>query len=80
MKCDIEDVVVAMVSKRLGAGVYDSCNLQGDVEELWDELAKLGLGLRCCFALVVPRLNLVPKEVMWPLGSQVGSLRCLCAA
>ncbi|GKA05819.1 hypothetical protein Tco_0684939 [Tanacetum coccineum] len=65
---------------RLGAGVYDSWKLQGDVEDLWDELAKLGLGLRCCFALVVPRLNLVPKEVMWPLGSQVGRLRCLCAA
>ncbi|GJS50388.1 hypothetical protein Tco_0600509 [Tanacetum coccineum] len=43
----------------------------GDVEELWDELAKLGLGLRCCLVLMVPRLNLVPKEVIWPLGSQV---------
>ncbi|GJX96033.1 hypothetical protein Tco_0351831 [Tanacetum coccineum] len=56
IKCDIEDVVVAVVSKRceppwrprklvlrLGAGVYDSWKLQGDVEELWDELAKLGL-------------------------------------
>ncbi|GKA24134.1 hypothetical protein Tco_0710167 [Tanacetum coccineum] len=42
---------------RLGAGLYDSWKLQGDVEELWDELAKLGLGLRCCFALVVPRLR-----------------------
>ncbi|GKE49249.1 hypothetical protein Tco_1480507, partial [Tanacetum coccineum] len=29
---------------RLGAGVYDSWKIQGDVEELWDELAKLGLG------------------------------------
>nr|GEU94539.1 hypothetical protein [Tanacetum cinerariifolium] len=28
---------------RLGAGVYDSWKLKGDVEELWDELAKLGL-------------------------------------
>ncbi|GJV81683.1 hypothetical protein Tco_1517553 [Tanacetum coccineum] len=65
--------------KVLEAEVYDSWNLQGDVEELWDKLAKLGLGLRCCFAIVVPRLNLEPKEVMWPLGSQVGSLRCLCA-
>nr|GEZ26412.1 retrovirus-related Pol polyprotein from transposon TNT 1-94 [Tanacetum cinerariifolium] len=26
---------------RLGAGIYDSWKLQGDVEELWDELAKL---------------------------------------
>ncbi|GJR51543.1 hypothetical protein Tco_1402064 [Tanacetum coccineum] len=50
---------------RLGAGVYDSWKLQGDVEELWDELAKLGLGLRCCLVLMVSRLNLVPKEVMW---------------
>ncbi|GJU09359.1 hypothetical protein Tco_1131755 [Tanacetum coccineum] len=64
----------------LGAGVYDSWKLQGDVEELWDELAKLGLGLRCCLVLMVPQLNLVPKEVMWPLGSQVVSLRCLCTA
>nr|GEV61389.1 hypothetical protein [Tanacetum cinerariifolium] len=63
---------------KLGAGVYDSWNLQGDVEELWDELAKLGLGLRCCLVSMVPRLNFVPKEVMWPLGSQVESLRCLC--
>nr|GEZ13565.1 hypothetical protein [Tanacetum cinerariifolium] len=53
---------------RLGARVYDSWNLQGDVEELWDELAKLGLGLRCC---LVPRLNLVPKEVMWPLERKI---------
>ncbi|GKD02007.1 putative reverse transcriptase domain-containing protein [Tanacetum coccineum] len=29
---------------RLGAGLYNSCKLKGDVEELWDELAKLGLG------------------------------------
>ncbi|GJY30479.1 hypothetical protein Tco_0413974 [Tanacetum coccineum] len=29
---------------KLGARVYDSWKLQGDVEELWDELAKLGLG------------------------------------
>ncbi|GJT08555.1 retrovirus-related pol polyprotein from transposon TNT 1-94 [Tanacetum coccineum] len=65
---------------RLGAGVYDSWKLQGDVEELWDELAKLGLGLRCCLVLMVPRLNLVPQEVIWPLGRQVGSLRCLCSA
>ncbi|GKG26237.1 hypothetical protein Tco_0399383, partial [Tanacetum coccineum] len=42
---------------RLGARLYDSWKLQGDVEELWDELAKLGVGLRCCFALVVPRLR-----------------------
>ncbi|GJT55678.1 putative reverse transcriptase domain-containing protein [Tanacetum coccineum] len=42
---------------RLGAGLYDSWKLQGDVKELWDELSKLGLGLRCCFALVVPRLR-----------------------
>nr|GEU82151.1 hypothetical protein [Tanacetum cinerariifolium] len=63
----------------IGAGVYDSWNLKGDVEELWDELAKLGLGLRCCLVSMVSRLNLVPKEVMWPLGSQVESLRCLCA-
>ncbi|GJY07330.1 hypothetical protein Tco_0374384 [Tanacetum coccineum] len=58
---------------RLGAGVYDSWKLQGDVKELWDELAKLGLGLRFCLVLMVPRLNLVPKDVMWPLGSQVGA-------
>ncbi|GJY55466.1 hypothetical protein Tco_0454581 [Tanacetum coccineum] len=42
---------------KIGAVVYDSWKLQGDVEELWDELAKLGLVLRCCFALVVPRLR-----------------------
>ncbi|GKA88544.1 hypothetical protein Tco_0810308, partial [Tanacetum coccineum] len=65
---------------RLGAGVFDSWKLQGDVEELWDELAKLGLGLRCCLVLMVSRLNLVPKEVMWHLGSQVGSLRNFCAS
>nr|GEU85012.1 ribonuclease H-like domain-containing protein [Tanacetum cinerariifolium] len=54
---------------RLGAG------LQGDVEEIWDELAKIELGLRYCLVSMVPRLNLVPKQVMWPLGSQVKSLR-----
>nr|GEW84009.1 hypothetical protein [Tanacetum cinerariifolium] len=48
--------------------------LQGDVEELWDEFAKLGLCLRCCLVSMVSWLNLVPKEVMWPLGSQVESL------
>ncbi|GJW91321.1 hypothetical protein Tco_0168874 [Tanacetum coccineum] len=48
---------------RLGARVYDSWKLQGDVEELWDELAKLGLGLRCCFALVVPRLRKEVKQL-----------------
>nr|GEX26540.1 proteasome subunit alpha type-1 [Tanacetum cinerariifolium] len=64
---------------RLGARLYDSWKLQGDVEELWDELTKLGLGLRCCLVSMVPRLNLVPKEVIWPLGRQVESLRCLCA-
>ncbi|GKC23750.1 retrovirus-related pol polyprotein from transposon TNT 1-94 [Tanacetum coccineum] len=42
----------------LGAGVYDSWKLQGDVEELWDELAKLGLGLRCCLVLWCWALNL----------------------
>ncbi|GJT68403.1 hypothetical protein Tco_1019883 [Tanacetum coccineum] len=31
---------------RLGARLYDSWKLQGDVEELWDELAKLGLASR----------------------------------
>ncbi|GJR47288.1 hypothetical protein Tco_1315391 [Tanacetum coccineum] len=51
-----------------------------DMEKLGDELARLGLGLRCCLVHMMPRLNLVPKEVMWPLGSQVGSLRYLCAA
>ncbi|GJW30333.1 hypothetical protein Tco_0047208 [Tanacetum coccineum] len=76
---------MALVAKetwwlRLGAGVHDSWKLQGDVEGLWDELARLELGLKCCLVLVVPRLNLVPKEVMWPLGGQVGSLRYLCAA
>ncbi|GJU48915.1 integrase, catalytic region, zinc finger, CCHC-type containing protein [Tanacetum coccineum] len=70
---------------RLGAGVYDSWKLQGDVEELWDELAKLGLGLRCCLVFMVPRLNLVPKEVMWRgdfvlLRDEVGeSRRCVVA-
>nr|GEW43181.1 hypothetical protein [Tanacetum cinerariifolium] len=62
---------------RIGAGVYDSWKLQGDVEELWDKLAKLGLGLRCCLVSMVPRLNLVPNEVMWRLGSQVESLRLI---
>nr|GEY81920.1 hypothetical protein [Tanacetum cinerariifolium] len=42
---------------RLGGGVYDSWKLQGDLEELWDELAKLGLGLRCCLVSMVPRLK-----------------------
>nr|GEX97085.1 hypothetical protein [Tanacetum cinerariifolium] len=60
---------------KLGAGVYDSWKLHGDVEEIWDELSNLGLGLRCCLVSMVSRLNLVPKEVMWPLGSQVKSLR-----
>nr|GEV58011.1 reverse transcriptase domain-containing protein [Tanacetum cinerariifolium] len=41
--------------------------------------SKARLGLRCCLVSMVPRINLVPKEVMWPLGSQVESLRCLCA-
>ncbi|GJR60841.1 retrovirus-related pol polyprotein from transposon TNT 1-94 [Tanacetum coccineum] len=59
----------------MSLGIDNIYRLIGDVEELWDELAKLGLGLRCCLVLMVPRLNLVPKEVMWPLGSQVGSLR-----
>nr|GEU54350.1 hypothetical protein [Tanacetum cinerariifolium] len=58
---------------RLGARVYESWKLKGDVEELWDELPKPGLGLRRCLVSMVPRLNLVPKEVMWPLGSQVES-------
>ncbi|GJX21318.1 hypothetical protein Tco_0223995, partial [Tanacetum coccineum] len=58
-----------------GAGVFDSWKLQGDVEGLWDELPRLELGMKCCLVLVVPRLNLVPKEVMWPLGGQVGSFR-----
>ncbi|GKB12675.1 hypothetical protein Tco_0846598, partial [Tanacetum coccineum] len=56
---------------RLGAGVYDSWELQGDVEELWDELANLGLGLRYCFALVVQRLRMRRKEVTKQLGDQV---------
>ncbi|GKC95846.1 hypothetical protein Tco_1161288, partial [Tanacetum coccineum] len=50
-----------------------------DMEKLGDELARIGLGLRCCLVHMMPRLNLVPKKVMWPLGSQVGSLRYLCA-
>nr|GEW91310.1 reverse transcriptase domain-containing protein [Tanacetum cinerariifolium] len=71
-----EDIVL-LTTQRLGARVYDSWKLQGDVEDLWDELAKLGLGLRCCLVSMVSRLNLVPKEVMWPLGSQVESLRAI---
>ncbi|GKD70808.1 hypothetical protein Tco_1324898, partial [Tanacetum coccineum] len=51
-----------------------------DMEKLGDELARLGLGLRCCLVHMMSRLNLVPKEVMWPLGSQVRSFRCLGAA
>ncbi|GKD13798.1 hypothetical protein Tco_1198205, partial [Tanacetum coccineum] len=46
----------------LGDRLYDSLKLQGDVEELWYELAKLGLGLRCCFALVVPQLRKEEKR------------------
>nr|GEW92183.1 transposon Ty3-G Gag-Pol polyprotein [Tanacetum cinerariifolium] len=58
--------------------VRDRCpRRKGDVEELRDELAKLGLGLRCCLVSMVPRLNWVPKEVMSPLGSQVESLSTL---
>nr|GEX85371.1 hypothetical protein [Tanacetum cinerariifolium] len=41
----------------LGGGVYDSWKLQGDVEELWDELAMLGLCLRCCLVSMVSRLK-----------------------
>ncbi|GJX63524.1 hypothetical protein Tco_0296424 [Tanacetum coccineum] len=62
---------------RLGAGVYDSWKLQGDLEELWDELAKLGLGFRCCFALVVSRLRNEEKggdKATW--GPSI-DLRCL---
>nr|GEV57663.1 hypothetical protein [Tanacetum cinerariifolium] len=73
------DAIMGYSEKMLGAGVYDSWKLQGYVEELWDELAKLGLGLRCCLVSMVPRLNLVPKEVMCPLDSQIESLICLCA-
>nr|GEX81436.1 putative ribonuclease H-like domain-containing protein [Tanacetum cinerariifolium] len=42
---------------RLRAKLYDSWKLQGDVEDLWDELAKLGLGLRCCLLSMVSRLK-----------------------
>nr|GEU83043.1 copia protein [Tanacetum cinerariifolium] len=42
---------------RLRARVYDSWKLQGDVKELWDELSKLGLGLRCCLVSMVRRLK-----------------------
>nr|GEV80404.1 hypothetical protein [Tanacetum cinerariifolium] len=31
---------------RLGAGLYDSWKIQGDVEELWDEFAKLGASMK----------------------------------
>nr|GEW27993.1 hypothetical protein [Tanacetum cinerariifolium] len=48
---------------------------RGDMEKLGDELARLKLGLKCCLVPMVLWLNLVPKEVMWPLGSQVESLR-----
>nr|GEV39646.1 hypothetical protein [Tanacetum cinerariifolium] len=48
---------------------------RGDMEKLGDELARLKLGLKCCLVLMVPSLNLLPKEAMWPLGSQVESLR-----
>ncbi|GJT68405.1 hypothetical protein Tco_1019885 [Tanacetum coccineum] len=72
---------------RLGAGVYDSWKLQGDVEELWDELAKLGLGLRCCFALVVSRLKKEEKggdKATWgpsiDLRSTIYKVFGLCAA
>nr|GEU35386.1 hypothetical protein [Tanacetum cinerariifolium] len=46
-----------------------------DMEKLGDELARLKLDLKCFLVHMVPQLNLVPKEVMWPLGSQVESLR-----
>ncbi|GJY44737.1 hypothetical protein Tco_0432950 [Tanacetum coccineum] len=82
LKCEIDDnknrnkfletsnkaLVDKLKGLELGARLYDSWKLQGDVEELWDELAKLGLGLRCCFALVVLRLR---KEVTKQLGDQV---------
>nr|GFA83367.1 hypothetical protein [Tanacetum cinerariifolium] len=40
---------------RLGARVYDSWKLQGDVEEIWDELAKLGASMKMWKSLVEPR-------------------------
>ncbi|GJY79416.1 hypothetical protein Tco_0485217, partial [Tanacetum coccineum] len=46
---------------RLGAGVYDSWKLQGDVEELWDELAKLGL-VGANTKIIVPITNCLKVE------------------
>nr|GEY67256.1 hypothetical protein [Tanacetum cinerariifolium] len=39
---------------RLGARVYDSWKLQGDMEELWDKLAKLGAIIKMWKSLVDP--------------------------
>nr|GEX95202.1 hypothetical protein [Tanacetum cinerariifolium] len=64
---------------RLGAEVYDSWKLKGDVEELWDELAKLGLGLRCCLVSMVPRLKQKTKGRCCLICGQEMELRCLCA-
>ncbi|GJX62772.1 hypothetical protein Tco_0295672 [Tanacetum coccineum] len=57
---------------RLGAGVYDSWKLQGDVEELWDELAKLGLDeVGESWRSVVAKL--LPTVPQWSIRTSSGS-------
>ncbi|GJS53639.1 hypothetical protein Tco_0627001 [Tanacetum coccineum] len=45
--------------------------LGDDVERLEDDLSKLETSMEMWRVFVVPWLNLVPNEVMWPLGSQM---------
>ncbi|GJT16167.1 hypothetical protein Tco_0874873 [Tanacetum coccineum] len=61
----------------LRAEVDDSWRLQGDVEELWSEYAKLGLAWRCCLVLVVPRVERETKRRMWSFYHQERELDIL---
>ncbi|GKC52485.1 hypothetical protein Tco_1075230 [Tanacetum coccineum] len=71
---------VRFSSKRTAVLKQNAGEASDDMEKLGDELARLGLTWKCCLVLGVPRLDLETKEVMWPLSSQVKSLKCLCDA
>nr|GEX12025.1 hypothetical protein [Tanacetum cinerariifolium] len=47
--------IAAEANMGIGAGVYDSWKLQGDVEGLWDEFAKLEASMKMWESLVEPR-------------------------
>nr|GEU38660.1 hypothetical protein [Tanacetum cinerariifolium] len=64
-----EDTTLANDADNEMFNVDDLGEARDDMEKLRDELARLKLGLKCCLVSMVPHLNLVPKEVMWPLGS-----------